>query len=56
MKSSRSTLTQQNKQGNSKKPKPEIRDDMDSRSGKAPVKKSASKKAVAKKGGAKKSK
>jgi hypothetical protein len=31
MKTSRSTLTRQSKQGNSKKPKPEIRDDMDSR-------------------------
>lgn len=31
MKSSRSTTNKQNKQGNSHKPKPEIRDDMDSR-------------------------
>jgi hypothetical protein len=38
----------------SKKPRPEIRDDMDSRSGKAPAKKSAAKKAVTKKGAAKK--
>ncbi len=32
MKTSRSTTTKQNKQGMSKKPRPEIRDDMDSRS------------------------
>jgi hypothetical protein len=31
MKTSRSTLTKQNKQGPSKKPRPEIRDDIDSR-------------------------
>lgn len=31
MKTSRSTITKQNKQGKSKKPRPEIRDDMDSR-------------------------
>ncbi|HEY1040118.1 MAG TPA: hypothetical protein VGF30_11970 [Bacteroidia bacterium] len=31
MKTSRSTTTKQNKQGPSKKPRPEIRDDMDSR-------------------------
>ncbi|MCE3225785.1 MAG: hypothetical protein K0S32_336 [Bacteroidetes bacterium] len=34
MKTSRSTTTRQNKQGNSKKPRPEIRDDMDSRQSK----------------------
>ena len=31
MKTSRSTATKQNKQGPSKKPRPEIRDDLDSR-------------------------
>lgn len=31
MKTSRNTLTKQSKQGSSKKPRPEIRDDMDSR-------------------------
>jgi hypothetical protein len=31
MKSSRNSTSKQSKQGNSKKPKPEIRDDMDSR-------------------------
>lgn len=31
MKSARSTNTKQNKQGHSKKPRPEIRDDIDSR-------------------------
>jgi hypothetical protein len=31
MKTSRSNISKQNKQGLSKKPKPEIRDDMDSR-------------------------
>lgn len=31
MKTSRSTTTKQSKQGPSKKPRPEIRDDMDSR-------------------------
>jgi hypothetical protein len=31
MKTSRSTTNKQNKQGNSRKPKPDIRDDMDSR-------------------------
>jgi hypothetical protein len=31
MKTSRSTTNKQSKQGNSKKPRPEIRDDMDSR-------------------------
>lgn len=31
MKTSRNTNTKQSKQGNSKKPRPEIRDDMDSR-------------------------
>jgi hypothetical protein len=31
MKTSRSTTTKQSKQGASKKPRPEIRDDMDSR-------------------------
>jgi hypothetical protein len=31
MKSSRSTTNKQSKQGNSHKPRPEIRDDMDSR-------------------------
>ena len=34
MKPSRSTNTQQNKQGISKKPRPEIRDDIDSRKNK----------------------
>lgn len=34
MKTSRSTLTRQSKQGPSKKPKPEIRDDNDSRQNK----------------------
>jgi hypothetical protein len=34
MKTSRSTANQQNKQGNSHKPRPEIRDDMDSRKNK----------------------
>jgi hypothetical protein len=34
MKPSRSNNTQQNKQGLSKKPKPEIRDDIDSRKNK----------------------
>ncbi|MCE3259588.1 MAG: hypothetical protein K0S12_1229 [Bacteroidetes bacterium] len=34
MKTSRSTVTKQNKQGNSKKPRPEIRDDTDSRQNK----------------------
>jgi len=34
MKGSRSTLTKQSKQGISKKPRPEIRDDMDSRKNK----------------------
>jgi hypothetical protein len=34
MKTSRNTTTKQNKQGNSKKPRPEIRDDMDSRQSK----------------------
>jgi len=43
MKTSRSTVTKQSKQGASKKPRPEIRDDMDSRSGKTPEKKGASK-------------
>lgn len=31
MKSTRNSNTRQSKQGNSKKPRPEIRDDMDSR-------------------------
>jgi hypothetical protein len=31
MKTSRNTTNKQSKQGNSKKPRPEIRDDMDSR-------------------------
>lgn len=31
MKTSRNTVSKQSKQGNSKKPRPEIRDDMDSR-------------------------
>lgn len=31
MKTSRNTISHQNKQGSSKKPRPEIRDDMDSR-------------------------
>jgi hypothetical protein len=34
MKTSRSTTTRQNKQGNSRKPRPEIRDDVDSRQNK----------------------
>lgn len=34
MKTSRNTVTKQSKQGNSKKPRPEIRDDMDSRQSK----------------------
>jgi hypothetical protein len=34
MKTSRSTITKQSKQGPSKKPRPEIRDDMDSRKSK----------------------
>ena len=34
MKTSRSTTNKQNKQGNSRKPRPEIRDDMDSRKNK----------------------
>jgi hypothetical protein len=34
MKTSRSTTTKQSKQGPSKKPRPEIRDDMDSRKSK----------------------
>lgn len=34
MKTSRSTTTRQNKQGLSKKPRPEIRDDIDSRKNK----------------------
>ena len=34
MKTARSTTTKQNKQGMSKKPRPEIRDDMDSRQSK----------------------
>lgn len=34
MKTARSTTTKQNKQGFSKKPRPEIRDDMDSRENK----------------------
>ncbi|MFY9308010.1 MAG: hypothetical protein WAQ28_03065 [Bacteroidia bacterium] len=34
MKTSRTTTTKQSKQGLSKKPKPEIRDDMDSRENK----------------------
>jgi hypothetical protein len=49
MKSSRSTTNKQSKQGNSKKPRPEIRDDMDSRQRKekgfkAPTKKVGKKK------------
>jgi hypothetical protein len=54
MKTSRSTTNKQSKQGISKKPRPEIRDDMDSRqnkesAGKGPVKKSSSKKSSVKK-------
>ncbi|HKR05504.1 MAG TPA: hypothetical protein VJY62_12790 [Bacteroidia bacterium] len=36
MKTSRSTVSKQSKQGISKKPRPEIRDDMDSRKEKEP--------------------
>ncbi|MGQ0826853.1 MAG: hypothetical protein ACT4ON_00510 [Bacteroidota bacterium] len=36
MKKSRSTNNKQNKQGVSRKPKPEIRDDLDSRQNKGP--------------------
>lgn len=36
MKTSRSTLTRQNKQGMLSKPRPDIRDDLDSRSTKQP--------------------
>jgi hypothetical protein len=36
MKGSRSTTNKQSKQGQSKKPRPEIRDDMDSRKEKEP--------------------
>lgn len=36
MKTARTTNTRQNKQGLSKKPRPEIRDDMDSRHSKGP--------------------
>ncbi len=52
MKTSRSTTTKQSKQGLSKKPRPEIRDDMDSRENKEkdakPTRKRASKKKSAK--------
>jgi hypothetical protein len=48
MKTTRNTTNKQSKQGNSKKPRPEIRDDMDSRErnegGKKPAKKPAKKK------------
>jgi hypothetical protein len=44
MKTSRSTTNKQSKQGSSKKPRPEIRDDMDSRQNKeAQVKKKVKK-------------
>lgn len=50
MKTSRSTTTKQSKQGLSKKPRPEIRDDMDSRENKEKgYKGSPSRKRVSKK-------
>lgn len=49
MKTSRSTTNKQSKQGMSKKPRPEIRDDMDSRERKEAGYKKPSKKAVKKK-------
>lgn len=50
MKTSRSTTTKQNKQGLSKKPRPEIRDDMDSRENKEKSpKKAPSRKRVSRK-------
>jgi hypothetical protein len=49
MKTSRNTTNKQNKQGMSKKPRPEIRDDMDSRERKEPGFKGPVKKAAKKK-------
>jgi hypothetical protein len=50
MKTARSTTTKQNKQGLSKKPRPEIRDDMDSRKQKEKsIKKAPLRKKVARK-------
>jgi hypothetical protein len=49
MKTSRNTTNKQSKQGMSKKPRPEIRDDMDSRERKEAGAKRATKKTVKKK-------
>lgn len=50
MKTARSTTTKQNKQGFNKKPRPEIRDDMDSRKNKEKsTKKAPARKRVARK-------
>jgi hypothetical protein len=54
MKTSRNTTNKQSKQGASKKPRPEIRDDMDSRQRKEPGLKGPTKKVVKKKKAAKK--
>lgn len=49
MKTSRSTVNKQSKQGMSKKPRPEIRDDMDSRHVKEKAENNKDKKTAAKK-------
>jgi hypothetical protein len=49
MKTTRNTTNKQSKQGNSKKPRPEIRDDMDSRERKEAGFKKPAKKAAKKK-------
>jgi hypothetical protein len=54
MKTSRNTTNKQSKQGNSKKPRPEIRDDMDSRERNESTKNPGTKKKTAKKAAKKK--